>query len=363
MRATISLITLLFCVNFFTYSQEFKWFKESPEMMAALEGRGWDDIGFNRLPVSAEEQVRKPVWNLSRQTAGLVLRFSTSSEEIKVNYEVTGNLNMYHMPTTGVSGLDLYTKDENGNWLWIKGNYNFSDSVKAVFRLDNSQKLAKDFYLFFPLYNGLKRMEIGVKAEAEFAFLTKRAEKPILVYGTSIAQGACASRPGMAWTGILERDLDYPVINLAFSGNGRMEKEVVDLVNEVDAGLFVIDCLPNLGPGAGYIMGEIQEKYLYAVKSIRQKHPEIPILLTEHAGYSDGLVNEEKAVIYEGLNVMLKETFQLLENSAVKGVYYLTKEEINLGVDDFVDGTHPNDLGMYRYAKAYEKKLKEIMKK
>jgi len=332
-------------------------------MMAALEGRGWDDIGFNRLPVSAEEQVRKPVWNLSRQTAGLVLRFSTSSEEIKVNYKVTGNLNMYHMPTTGVSGLDLYTKDENGNWLWIKGNYNFSDSVKAVFRLDNSQKLAKDFYLFFPLYNGVKSMEIGVKAESEFAFLSKRAEKPILVYGTSIAQGACASRPGMAWTGILERDLDYPVINLAFSGNGRMEKEVVDLVNEIDAGLFVIDCLPNLGPGAGYTIGEIQEKYLYAVKSIRQKHPEIPILLTEHAGYSDGLVNEEKAAIYESLNEMLQETYQLIENSGVEGVYYLTKDEIKLGVDDFVDGTHPNDLGMYRYAKAYEKKLKEIMNK
>ena len=60
--------------------------------------------------------------------------------------------------------------------------------------------------------------------------LPVRRDKPVLVYGTSIAQGGVASRPGLAWTALLERKLDRPVINLAFSGNGRLEPEVLDLI-------------------------------------------------------------------------------------------------------------------------------------
>ena len=46
----------------------------------------------------------------------------------------------------------------------------------------------------------------------------------MVFYGTSITQGACASRPPMdANAAILGRRLDRPVVNLGFSGNGRMD--------------------------------------------------------------------------------------------------------------------------------------------
>ncbi|MEP1088607.1 MAG: SGNH/GDSL hydrolase family protein, partial [Algoriphagus sp.] len=217
---------VFFLFSYTTWAQEFKWFGESPEMMKAVEGRGWDDIGFNRLPDSVESRVRPPVWNLSRQTAGLTLRFTSTSPEIHVSYAPTGNLQLPHMPATGVSGVDLYTKDQKGNWLWVRGGYSFGEKVTYKFQVDNSQADTREYYLYLPLYNGVKGFEIGVPVEKDLAFLPARTEKPILIYGTSIAQGASASRPGMAWTTILARQLDMPLINLGFSGNGRMEPEV-----------------------------------------------------------------------------------------------------------------------------------------
>jgi hypothetical protein len=41
----------------------------------------------------------------------------------------------------------------------------------------------------------------------------------------------------------------------------------------------------------------------------------------------------------------------------------LTKNEINLSNDAFVDGTHPTDLGMEQYARAYAIKLDGILRK
>ncbi|WP_057939262.1 SGNH/GDSL hydrolase family protein [Algoriphagus resistens] len=357
-----SIVTLFFFLYAgFSWGQEIRWYKESPEMMQALEGRGWDDIGFNRLPPAAEAVVRTPVWNLSRRTAGLMLRFASDSPEVHVSYSPTGNLEMPHMPATGVSGVDLYTRDSVGNWLWIRGSYKFGEKVSYKFQLDNTSAEQKEFYLFLPLYNGVDSLEIGVPENKSFAFTAKRPEKPILVYGTSIAQGACASRAGMAWTNILAREMNMPMINLGFSGNGRMEPEMIDLISQIDPAVFVLDCLPNLGPGAGFSADQIKDKLIFAVKTIRNKYPDTPILLTEHAGYSDGLVYEPRAEIYQDLNAWLQESFAKLKEDGVNGVYTLTKDEIGLGTDDFVDGTHPSDLGMEKYADAYANKLKEVL--
>ena len=70
-------------------------------------------------------------------------------------------------------------------------------------------------------------MEVTVPKQSYFKPLPVRNDKPIVVYGTSITQGACASRPDSHGpNAILGRKLDRPVINLGFSGNGRLGKEL-----------------------------------------------------------------------------------------------------------------------------------------
>ena len=39
----------------------------------------------------------------------------------------------------------------------------------------------------------------------------------------------------MAYTAILQRRLDREIINLGFSGSGKMEPEMADLISEIDA--------------------------------------------------------------------------------------------------------------------------------
>ena len=95
----------------------------------------------------------------------------------------------------------------------------------------------REYKIFLPLYDGIKNIEIGVD-NSSFVQKPKKSErKPIIFYGTSITQGACASRPGMAHTNIISRKLDRNVINFGFSGNGRMEYPISKLISE---------CLINL---------------------------------------------------------------------------------------------------------------------
>ena len=58
----------------------------------------------------------------------------------------------------------------------------------------------REFMLYLPLYDGIDKLEIGIDPGAEIVASELNSpdrENPIVMYGTSILQGASASRPGM----------------------------------------------------------------------------------------------------------------------------------------------------------------------
>jgi lysophospholipase L1-like esterase len=59
----------------------------------------------------------------------------------------------------------------------------------------------------------------------------------------------------------------------------------------------------------------------------------------------------------------LREAFDRLIAAGVQNLHYLERDGL-LGQDGeaTVDGSHPTDLGMMRYAEAYEKVLRPILK-
>jgi len=345
-----------------------KWWNPTQDHLPVIEGQAWFselEQPYDRLPVKAKEKVRKPVWNLSKHAAGLMIRFRSNAEKIQVRYGVSGNHAMNHMPATGVSGVDLYAIDSDGKWLWCRANRNFSDTITYTFNglepNDQYHNMGREYRLYLPLYNHVEWLEIGVAEENYFKPLPVRKEKPIVVYGTSIAHGACASRPGMSWTNIVGRKLDRPLINLAFSGNGRLEKELIDLLVEIEAKIYILDCLPNLWNQEAYSDDKLRKRILESVRSLKKERPETPILLTEHAGYTDGFINPNRLTAYTRVNQIQKGAFEQLKKEGYDGIYYLTNEAISLELDDMVDGTHPNDLGMMHYAEAYETELRAIL--
>ena len=359
-------ICICFC-NLFTHAQnKLAWWKASDTTSYIIDGQAWStEMGnsIQRLPPRAAALVRKPVWDLSQQTAGLSIRFVSNAPEIIVRYKVTGPVNKPHISSTAFSGVDLYATDSDGMLHWTSGKYSFKDTVQYIFAAlrpnDNFHKLGREYQLFLPLFNTVSNLEIGVPIGSVFKILPPRLEKPIVVYGTSIAQGACASRPGMAWTNILSRNLDRSVINLGFAGNGRLENPLIDLINEIDARIFILDCLPNL-LSKDIDSASLQKRIIESVISIRSKHPNTPILLTEHAGYTNGYMIPARQTFFEGANKILNTAFAMLKKESITGIYLLSLNEIGIDEEAMVDGTHPNDLGMVRYAEAYEKKLREI---
>jgi len=345
-----------------------QWWNPVENKFPVIEGQAWPDevlAPFDRLPAKAEKTVRKAVWNLSRHAASLKIRFRSNSEEIVVRYKVNLRKAMDHMPATGVSGIDLYAKDSDGEMLWCNGRREFSDTITYRFvglrPNDRYHELGREYRLNLSLYNSIDWLEIGVSKDDYFEPLPVRKEKPIVVYGTSIAHGACASRPGMAWTNILSRKMDRPLVNLAFSGNGRLEKELIDLLVEIDSKVYVLDCLPNLWREEVYDDTELEKRILNSVRQLRKERPDIPILLTEHAGYTDGFINPARMDSYTRVNKIQKATFEKLQNEGILNLHYLAYDELGLQLDDMVDGTHPNDLGMMRYAQSYEIKLRNIL--
>jgi len=257
-----------------------------------VEGKGWTETAryFDRLPAKAEKSVRDAVWNLSRHSAGMLTQFATNSPSIHVRYKLlSANLAMPHMPATGVSGIDLYAENETGQLRWLQVVKPGSQEIttQIVSGIDPlSDNANRKYAAYLPLYNGVDSLEIGVEEKSAFAPIAPRSDKPMVFYGTSIMHGACGSRPGMSITAILGRRLNRPTINLGFSGNGKMEKAVGDLLCELDPCVYAIDCLPNMDADL------VKQNTEPLVRQLREKHAETPILLVEDRSFTPCRCNQ-----------------------------------------------------------------------
>ena len=352
-------------------SKGYQWWNPAANSFPVLEGQAWPKEvkdPYDRFPGRAQQTLNANVWNISHSSAGLYLKFKTDAAAIEVRYTVQGkgSFAMGHMPATGVSGVDLYAIDHSGNWTWAPGSFSFGDTI--VYRFSNLEADHEfsgrdcEYRLFLPLYNTVSWMQIGVAENKHFAAMPLAPEKPIVVYGTSIAQGACASRPGMAWTAIVERAFDRPVVNLGFSGSGQLEQSVIDLMTEIDAKLYVLDCLPNLTVGAGFSDEEVIKRIKAAVHGLQQKRPAVPVLLVEHSGGNTSrVIDTARYNEFRKVNEALQQAVAALKADGVTNIYILTCAAIGLDINSTVDGVHPNDVGMIKQAAAYEKIIRLIL--
>ncbi|AQT67642.1 hypothetical protein STSP2_00790 [Anaerohalosphaera lusitana] len=319
-----------------------------------IDGKGWSDTPtpYSRLPERAEEKVRKPVWDRSLKSAGLVIHFNTDARKISFKWTLTsGSLAMHHMPATGVSGLDLYVKNADGKWLYVRNARPTGKSSTGSVNIWDAEKgNMREYKLYLPLYNGIESLQIGVPEGAKFEQPDVSDAKPIVYYGTSITQGACASRPGMAFAAMIERELGVPLINLGFSGNGRMEPEVAELLAELDPQVYVVDCLWNLTRAEDET---IQERARNLIWKIRSKHAETPILFVGQSNFRGLRTGKTEALL---------EELEKAGDNRVENVHFLPGRDL-LGDDGdgTVDGVHPNDLGMRRHADVLIPAIRELI--
>jgi hypothetical protein len=249
-----------------------------------LDGQGWTGMRhpYDRLPAQAEGRVPEKVWTLSRHSAGLSVGFVTDSPVISVRWSLRlDELAMNHMAATGVSGVDMYAKRDS-TWRWVATGRPEKVKGNEKVLVDGAPSGRHEYRLYLPLYNATDSVAIGVRPGSFLAkapAYPRESAKPMLFWGTSILQGGCASRPGMAYPSIIGRRMRRPVINLGFSGAGRMDPEVTALVAPLDVSIFIIDCLPNMTPDL------VKERTEPLVRALRAAHRDIPIILVESTIY------------------------------------------------------------------------------
>lgn len=316
---------------------------------------------YTRLPDSLKCKVRDALWNLGQNTAGMAVRFRTNSKQIGVRWKNHSVFNMNHMTATGIRGLDLYCLQDHDQWVFV-------NSAKPQGRLVNKSKIIEnldgkehEYMLYLPLYEGIDSLEIGVEEGATIVkpqVALPVEAKPIVWYGTSITQGGCASRPGMAATNIVERRLNRVVINLGFSGNGKLDPEVAEIMAKHDAGLYIMDMLPNC---TSDLINEKIERF-YSI--LRKAHPDTPILLVENPIFPPTRFNSEMRKTISEKNATLQKFFKKFRAGGDKKVFFVSSADM-IGADNegTVDGVHFTDLGFERCADYMTPIIKRHLKK
>lgn len=318
----------------------------------ALEGK------YRRLPLKPAGGLPQAVDKLANCTAGGQISFQSDSNQIAVQVELSGRAGMPHMPATGQCGFDLYIGPPFAQRFHSVAKYEHTKTSYEVLLFEHPERRIRNFALNFPLYQGVKRLRIGLGTEASIKPpIPWSAEGRIVFYGTSITQGGCASRPGMAYTNIISRALNMDVINLGFSGSGRGEPEVISAVADVtEPKLFVLDYEANAG-------GELAKTLPVAIRVLRSKHADVPVIVVSRIAYSKRITHECFLRWCESTRDMQAQLVEELRRAGDTNIHFVDGS-LFLG-SDFdectVDGSHPNDLGFMRIAKAMEREIRDVL--
>ena len=321
-----------------------------------VEGRAWEGEerlrDFDRFPKRWMEKI--PVRGLAQHSAGMAFRFVSNATGFQIDYDLlSGGLAMYHMPATGVSGFDLYARDDTGKFRFVDMRQK-GKTAKTDLGSGMESGPTREFLIYFPLYNGVNSFKLGVPKTASFALPQPRTSKPILFYGTSILHGGCASRSGLAYPSQLCRRLDVPHWNFGFSGSGKMEPVMGDAFAELDPSLYVLDCVWNMNNDL------LKANVVPFVEKIRAAHPETPILMVEDSIAPCSWINPGRAKGHADKQAIYRAAFDELQGKNIGKLYYLEGEKLS-DPEGTVDNCHPNDLGFLKHVNAFEPVVRDIL--
>ncbi len=318
-------------------------------------GKNGQGLDLARLPPASFSSLPPDVAFLARNTAGGLFRFKASTTGIGIEINMEKSRPYEKFSRAGQCGLDLYADGTYVHTFIPPRDGYFLD----WFTLSDTAH-DREFTLYLPTYAGLQLVSIGV--DGTIGAPTPRAiKKPVVFYGSSITQGAYASRPGLAYPSIIGRELDTDIINLGFSGNGKGQPEVIDLVSDIDASCFVMDWGANLS--AEPEEGLIEQRYQPFVDLIRQKHPEVPILFNGLQYFNPDPSDHRLQRRCDRIRKHIQAVFDSEVQKGNNRVAYIDGFDI-IGPGDLdctVDGTHANDLGFRRYVDAMVPVLRKLL--
>ena len=309
---------------------------------------------YDRLPKEGFEEIPPAVQRLSTDTAGMLYRFRTDSDRLRIFWKPRhAELAMYHMPATGASGVGVYQWTARDGWQFVRPPYCPPKAEGAAYTWTVEPNAPTMVYL--PLYNGIADIKFGVKPGTSIERLPPRASgvvKPVVFYGTSTTQGACVSHPGIDWVSVAMRIADAPAVNLGFSGSGKMEDALLDRVARLDASLYVVDAAGNMS------MDEIDVRYERFLRELRRRRPTTPILVPRHDWIRkpDYLAKIDKV---EAICARLKRE----DPKLWADLTFFGHNEARVSPDNegTVDQSHLTDLGSMRFGTVMGEEISSLL--
>ena len=295
--------------------------------------------------------------NLLRMPAGMALVFRTNSSQIAVRTHYL-NYSMVRHSTTGVSqtGYDLYIR-KDGGWLYAGSNAPKNEDAELVLvrNMDDSEK---ECLLYLPLFSELGRIEIGIDEGARIEASANPFRYRIIIFGSSFTHGVSTSRAGMSYPMQIGRNTGLYFCSIACSGNCKLQPYFADYLGDVkDADAMVFDAFSN--PDAKMI----EERLIPFIERIRAKLPSTPLIFVQTIYRESGNFDLRSRKIEEDKRDMARrqmaEAMKRFDN-----VYFVDKADLT-GTDHVTsaDGTHPSDLGYWRWAQNLQPELLKVFRK
>lgn len=314
---------------------------------------------YARLPRYVKDSIPegRELWDRQQCSSGIGVRFATNSTRIGCKYTLYWDTHMIHMADTGLKGTDLYILEGDSVWRHVNTNRpyvkkdengNKTKLVESTY-VSNLDGKMHEYVIYFPLYDGIEDFSVKVDSGA---VITKgspeviNANRRIVAYGTSILQGGCASRTGMAATNIIGRELNCEVVNLGFSGEGKQDTYVVRAMATIpDVDVFLLDPVPNC---TEMMCDTLTYNF---VKTLRALRPDVPIVMLEGPIYPYARYDSFFGKYLPKKNDAFRRNYERLKAENPNNLYYVTSEGLDGPEDDgTVDGIHLTDLGFLHYA-------------
>lgn len=306
---------------------------------------------FQRMDDQVARQVSEKIGYLAAQTSGGRLRFSTDSSTIGISVAYPLLHPMSNMALTGSCGFALVEKigETNKTVAMFRPQPDEKNGYTGEVKIKNAG--IHEYILFFPLYNGVSELKVYLDASAKVYKPEKyRNIAPILYYGASIDQGACASRPDCPYPAMLSKWNNVDYINLGFSGNCKGEQMMAEYLAGIDCSLFFMAYDGNVS------VDHLRETHFRFYETYRRGKKDVPIVFMSVPCFDNYPNTEERREI-------LRQSFLKAREQGDSNVYFIDGETL-FGKEDreicTVEGTHPNDLGFYRIAKVIYKLYQEI---
>ncbi len=325
-----------------------------------LYGVKYTTDGFMRLPASVAKKVSDGVAQLCSNTAGGRVRFYTQSPEIAIKVEYSDIFRLPHMSLSGTAGFSLVA-DYDDEQSRIAATFIPPIDVKSEYtssvKLHESFADCTGFTLYLPLYASVKSFFIGVKSGYSVTSGKTYSDlAPVLFYGSSITQGACACVAGTDYVSLLSQWLNIDVINFGFSGNAKGEDVMADYIAEQNVSAFVYDYDHNAPSVEHY-----EKTHSRFFRTFREAHPTTPIIIMTRPDRKTFTIEEGRK-----RHEIAYKTYSDAVRSGDENVYFIDGKTLvqGKGGEDacFVDGCHPNNLGFFRMACIVEPILRKALK-